>query len=85
MDPSYMLINTRLGSDNEELIKKLKEKSFVERAETLFGIYDIAITARFNTYQEIKEERRNIMKEMPDITSVLNLPALELKLAETKK
>lgn len=72
MISALVLVNTDLGSQ-DKVIESLKLVEGVEEAHALYGVYDLLMKIKANSFDKIKEIIKLRIKQITGVTSSLTL------------
>jgi DNA-binding Lrp family transcriptional regulator len=72
MISALVLVNTDLGSQ-DKVIESLKLVEGVEEAHALYGVYDLLIKIKANSFDKLKEIIKLRIKQITGVTSSLTL------------
>ena len=72
MISALVLVNTDLGSQ-DKVIESLKLVEGVEEARALYGVYDLSIKIKANSFDKLKEIIKLRIKQITGVTSSLTL------------
>lgn len=73
MISAVVLVNTELGSSQDEIIESLKLVEGVEEAHALYGVYDLLIKIKALTLEKLKEIIKLYIRQLNGVTSSLTL------------
>jgi DNA-binding Lrp family transcriptional regulator len=73
MISAVVLVNTELGSSQDEIIESLKLVEGVEEAHALYGVYDLLIKIKALTLDKLKEIIKFHIRQLDGVTSSLTL------------
>jgi DNA-binding Lrp family transcriptional regulator len=72
MISAVVLVNTDLGSQ-DKVMESLKLVEGVEEAHALYGVYDLLIKIKANSFDKLKEIIKLRIKQITGVTSSLTL------------
>ena len=73
MISAVVLMNTDLGSSQDQVIKSLKLIDGVEEAYGLYGVYDLMIKIKASSIEKLKEIIKLHVRRVTGVTSSLTL------------
>ena len=73
MISAVVLVNTELGSSQDEIIESLKLVEGVEEAHALYGVYDLLIKIKALTLEKLKDIIKLYIRQLNGVTSSLTL------------
>ena len=76
MPRAFVLLNVESSSE-DNVLKQLKNISFVEEAYVSYGVYDIIIKVKADTMEELKEAVTHKIRVINQVRSTLTLIMME--------
>ena len=76
MPRAFVLLNVE-SSSGDNVLKQLKNISFVEEAYVSYGVYDIIIKVKADTMEELKEAVTHKIRAINQVRSTLTLIMME--------
>jgi DNA-binding Lrp family transcriptional regulator len=73
MISAVVLVNTDLGSSQDQVIESLKLIEGVEEAHGLYGVYDIMVKIKASSIDRLKEIIKLHIRQVAGVTSSLTL------------
>lgn len=73
MISAVVLVNTELGSSQDEIIASLKLVEGIEEAHALYGVYDLMVKIKALTFDKLREIIKLHIKQVAGVTSSLTL------------
>ena len=73
MISAVVLVNTDLGSSQEQVIESLKLIEGVEEAHGLYGVYDLMVKIKASSIDRLKEIIKLHIRQVAGVTSSLTL------------
>jgi DNA-binding Lrp family transcriptional regulator len=73
MISAVVLVNTDLGSSQDQVIESLKLIEGVEEAHGLFGVYDLMIKIKATSIDRLKDIIKLHVRQVAGVTSSLTL------------
>jgi DNA-binding Lrp family transcriptional regulator len=77
MISAVVLVNTELGSSQDEVIESLKHIEGVEEAHGLYGVYDLIIKIKAQTIDKLKDIIKLRIRQIAGVTSSLTLMIID--------
>lgn len=77
MVSTVVLVNTELGSSQDNVIESLKNIEGVEEAHALYGVYDLLIKVKALTLDKLKEIIKLGIRQTAGVTSSLTLMIID--------
>ena len=77
MISAVVLVNTELGSSQDEVIESLKHIEGVEEAHGLYGVYDLMIKIKAQIIDKLKDIIKLQIKQIAGVTSSLTLMIID--------
>ncbi len=74
---AVVLVNTELGASQDKVIESLKNIEGVEKAYTLYSVYDLLIKIKANSLDKLKGTVKSRIKQNPGVTSALTLMIID--------
>jgi len=73
MISAVVLVNTDLGSSQDQVIESLKLIEGVEEAHGLYGVYDLMVKIKASSIDRLKEIIKLHIRQVAGVTSSLTL------------
>jgi len=73
MISAVVLVNTDLGSSQDQVIESLKLIEGVEEAHGLYGVYDLMVKIKASSIDRLKEIIKFHIRQVAGVTSSLTL------------
>ncbi len=77
MISAVVLVNTELGSSQDQVIESLKLIEGVEEAHGLYGVYDLMIKIQALSIEKLKEIIKLRIRQIAGVTSSLTLMIID--------
>jgi DNA-binding Lrp family transcriptional regulator len=74
---AVVLVNTELGSSQDQLIESLKLIDGVEEAHGLYGVYDLMIKIKASSIDRLKDIIKLHIRQIAGVTSSLTLMIID--------
>lgn len=77
MISAVVLLNTKLGESQDEIIESLKLVEGIKEAHALYGVYDLMIKIKALTLDTLKDIIKLHIRQVTGVTSSLTLMILD--------
>ena len=74
---AVVLVNTELGSSQDQVIESIKLIEGVEEAHALYGVYDLIIKIKALTLDKLKDIIKSHIRQIAGVTSSLTLMIID--------
>ena len=76
MVKAFVLVSTNVGKENK-VLEKIRNVDGVEEAHALWGVYDLMVTLKANSFDRIKEIIKSGLSQLAGVSNVLTLLIVE--------
>jgi len=76
MVKAFVLVSTNVGKENK-VLENIRKVDGVEEAHVLWGVYDLMVTLKANSFDRIKEIIKSGLSQLAGVSNVLTLLIVE--------